>query len=350
MKKFILKTSVFIIPFVIMYGITSILYSGAAFPDLLRIGFLPDVNNNFKQDLSDNTPKNFEDLSTATKNSYDILSIGDSFSEQAGAGYQNKLTDEFTVLHIDRSISKNQLQTLINMINGDFFETYQFKFVILEHVERDLMHNIENLVWTDEFKTSSLERSKEDTEENNVKAPEKEYKYKFFSRATVKFPFYLLPKFYLDKNYESNKMVYNVDLNTRSLFSNHSNKLLFLSNDIAFSGKNNDQNYVNSLNDVLNEIASKLNKKGVHLIFLPAPDKYDMYYDYIEDKKEFPKPIFFDLMKNVEKNYIYIDSKAILSSQLHKTQDLYYYGDSHWTPLSAGFIAEDIRKKIKSGE
>jgi hypothetical protein len=80
---------------------------------------------------------------------------------------------------------------------------------------------------------------------------------------------------------------------------------------------------------------------------LISPDKYDLYYDFVVDKKELPKPVFFDNFKPLKKEYIFIESKAILYNYVKKQKDLYYYDDTHWSPVASKIIANNIKKQIK---
>lgn len=103
-----------------MYFISIILYSDTESPDLLRIGYIPNIYNGYRTKFQLSINEKFDKLSNTKKNKYKILTIGDSFSEQAGFGYKNILANDFSVLHVDRFISNNQIQTLINLANGDF--------------------------------------------------------------------------------------------------------------------------------------------------------------------------------------------------------------------------------------
>ncbi|WP_278020214.1 hypothetical protein [Flavobacterium ginsengisoli] len=79
---------------------------------------------------------------------------------------------------------------------------------------------------------------------------------------------------------------------------------------------------------------------------MPAPDKYDLYYDYILDKTNFPKPLFFQYLGFLKKDYIYIDSKRKLLDQLEVKKDMYFYDDTHWSPVASKIIANEIDKVV----
>ena len=184
----------------------------------------------------------------------------------------------------------------------------------------------------------------------NHKTEYVDHSYNLFSKATIRFPLFDLPKFFVKKNYLSNELVYNVELTSRNLFSNKSSKLLFYYQDLKSTEQNNLKENVDSLNIVLNTIALKLREKNIKLIVLPSPDKYDFYYDYISEKKDFKRPIFFDLLKAVKKDYVYIDAKENLASKITNTQDLYFYDDTHWSPIASKIIADKIKSEIEKSD
>lgn len=120
-----------------------------------------------------------------------------------------------------------------------------------------------------------------------------------------------MARYYFDQNYLSNRYAYNVVLNKNNLFSVNENNLLFLFKDLYFLKENNDLVVVQKLNDVLNDLSNKLKSKKVKLIVLPAPDKYDLYYDYIADKTKFPKAIIFNHLSALKKTtYILIQKSS----------------------------------------
>ncbi|RKR05364.1 acetyltransferase AlgX (SGNH hydrolase-like protein) [Flavobacterium sp. 90] len=341
MRKFIFKTLLFTVPFLALYLITSLFYSTKETPDLLRLGYIPDIYQDYREAFDFSKPKKYELLSKSKHRKFEILTIGDSFSEQGAIGYKNELANDFTVLHVNRFISDNQIQTLMNLVNGDFFETYKINYVVLQNVERYIIDNSENIDSNGKLTIKDV-----DTLVTNAKPKKEVFKYDFFSSATLKFPL-SSTLFFIKENYLSNKQVYNVQLNTKSLFSNNSDKLLFFYQDFTQTNKNNLVENSEKLNAILNAISGKLKQKNIKLIVLPSPDKYDMYYDYIVDKKSFTKPLFFENFKKLKKDYIYIDSKEILSEKLKTQKDIYFYDDTHWSPIASKLIANEIKNSIK---
>lgn len=344
MKRFISKTAIFVIPFLVLYIITFLFFTVNA-GDLLRIGFIPSTDKEYRKNFTSyNNEMKFTELSKSKQKTYKILTIGDSFSEQGKSGYQNILANDFSILHVDRFISNNQIQKLVELCNGNFFDTYKVQYVILQGVERDLIDDIKDIDLTSKINIHQI-----DSIITNHKHEQNKDEYNFFSRTTLKFPYSAL-KYFTDKNYLSNEQVYNVELNMTSLFSNHSNKLLFYYKDLINTEQNNLPENAIKLNKILNQLSQKLKEKNITLIFLPSPDKYDMYYDYITDKQTFTKPIFFDNLKKLNKEFIYINSKEILTKELNSKKDIYYFDDTHWSPIASGLITQKIKEEIISHE
>lgn len=340
MKNFILKTLPFTLPFFILYLLTFLFYSDTENPDLLRSGYIPNIDKGYMRSLDSNLKVKFELLSETQNKEFKILTIGDSFSNRGSVGYNNMLAEDFSVLNADTFKAENQVQTIFKLINGDFFSNYKIDYVIFQNIERNIIYNAENTHVEEKIYVSEID--------SLIKIHHVQYQnygYKLFSKTTLKFPF-IFPKFFFKKNYLSNNAVFNLELDSNNFFSNNSNKLLFYNRDLYALERNNSMIKVKNLNDKLNFLAKKLEEKNVKLIVMPTPDKYDMYYSYIADKANFVKPIFFENLKDLKKDYIYIDSKELLSKSMKTQKDLYYFGDTHWSPIAAKLVADEIKKTI----
>lgn len=342
MRKFITKTAFFVLPFLLFFIIKSLFFSSSESPDLIRLGCLPNIFKDYRSTF--NTAFNrkiyYKEFSKTKNKKAKILTIGDSFSEQGTFGYKNYLAEKHSVISIDRFLFDNQIQTLYEFLNGDFFEKHTVEYVVLQNVERFFVSNTTELDTTKAIFTIELNKKI-----SNHKPSKVNTKDAFFEKKTLQFPFSMM-RYYVDRNYLSNKYVYNVDLTTNKLFSVNSNKLFFFHQDLSFREQDDYLSKVQRLNDVLNDLAHKLNRKHLKLIVLPAPDKYDLYYNYIADKTGFPKPMFFDYLAPLKKDYIYIDSKKILSAELERKKDIYFYDDTHWSPVASKIISEEILKVI----
>jgi hypothetical protein len=193
-KKFLKKALFLLAPIIILHIITYRYYSPDK-GDLLRIGYLidqfPDYRLIFENDF--NQELEVISINTIKKNTdYDLLTIGDSFSEQGPIGFQNQiaLSSDLKVVHVDRGFHKNQIQALIGLVNSDFFDEHTFDFVLLEFTEagtRDISFYINpNFV----FDPSDFKKDFEEDLENSLTK-----RFLFPSDRIIKFPYYWIKRF-----------------------------------------------------------------------------------------------------------------------------------------------------------
>ncbi len=345
MKKFIITILWFIVPILALYLFTFIFYNPNK-GDLLRIGYIIDLYPSYRDIFKDEFGSKLKFSKMSEKKEtrkFKVLTIGDSFSEQNNYSYQNYLAkNNIETLHIEKFLHENQTQTLYSFLNGDFFDQYSFDFIVLQFVERYSVGMVENI------DTAKVLTSEELGNLVNKPRAEEIYNLKFPSDSVLKFPYYTL-QHYLNKDYVFEGKTYKTQI-TQDLFSVGNKELLFYFDDIVSVNKNSDENKVRKLNAVFNDLSNLLKKKGIKLIVLPSPDKYDIYYEFILNKSKYPKPIFFELFDKLNKEYTYIDSKQILTNALSVKKDIYFYDDSHWSPWASQIIAGAISKEIKLQE
>jgi hypothetical protein len=350
MKKFILKSSLFVIPFFILYVLNLVLYAQGE-GDLTRVGFIYNnpspkstIINQF--DFEINYKKLSElDLDTTSVFQFDVLTIGDSFSNQGFCGYVNLLAnDDKAVLNFDKFLTQdNPIQKLIELANGNFFERIKTKYIILETVERMFYKRCEKLNFSKSISINMLNARIDSYE------PRKPAKrdMKFFSNTTLKMPLTNIQ--YLYTRNPPNSLTYKVKTKTIDLFSGSTNNLLFTKHDITFKEKyNHDLNVMIQCNSQLNELSRLLKEIGIELILLICPDKYDLYYPHIKNKAGLMKPFFFKNYRKLNREYLYVNSMQILSDELKKSKDVYFYDDTHWSPVGAKAVTYGIQQLIES--
>lgn len=329
-------------PLLVLHIITFCFYSTKK-GDLLRVGYIIDLYPNYR-DIFDGEMKNeitYSKISDLTqKRKFKVLTIGDSFSDQLGYGYNNYLAknNNTDVLYFDSFLSGNQIETVFNLLKGDFFDQYRIEFIVLQNVERKFIYNSQHL---DTTKILTYDKIVEMAKEKRQK---EDFGYQFPSNRVFKFPYYSL-QYYLKKDYLFNNQVYRTQISTE-LFSTNNKQLLFYKDEINFTERNNNESNVSKLNNILNNLNGLLKKRGINLIVLPSPDKYDMYYEYIVNKVNYPKPHFFEILDTMHKEYVYINSKKILGSTLAKKKDIYFYDDTHWSPWASQLIAKKLSEEI----
>ncbi len=354
MKNYIYKVLFFLMPILLLIAITETFYSVSEEEDLLRVGFIID-NSEYRNIIKDNfkaMPIKYEQIITTDlekENHFSAMVIGDSFSLQHEFGYKNYLAnqDSISVIYMNQYFFGNPIQSLINITNGDVFDRLKVDFVVLQSVERYFVNRVEKIDTLSSLSLEALKLSIEETKKSDNKPTNEKARsdYTLFSDRMIKVPYFNLAYCLFDKPYGSKTYKVNT---TISLFTNKPNTLLFYQEDVDNIEVNNDLEKVIELNKTLNFLYTKLIAKGINLIVLPSPDKYDVYYDFISKKEKYPEPLFFDYLDSLPKSYLYINSKEIIKDLIKETKDAYYYDDTHWSPITAERIGLEIAKIIEN--
>ncbi len=344
MKNFLYKTLLFLLPFIVLAAITSSFFSLNQ-GDLLRVGYLMKDNN--YRTIFNNEYKlpiyydSIYSLNTSKRSEYTFLTIGDSFAEQTNSGFKNYLAkfDNINVLHINNlDCGKNPFQTIYGVINGDLLNKVKINCIILQSAQSLFVLRSQDIDKRNKLNILDLNRLVEEFGNQKHKSnifPPTQY---------LKFPLFSI--LYNINNHAFFSDVYKVKLKFNLFSGKKENELLFPKDQLNLDNLTSDSTSINKMNKELCDISSLLKKKGINLIVLPSPSKFDIYYNFIVEKDDFLKPNFFQIMKTLNKNYIYIDSYEILTKHLPAKKDLYYFDDSHWSPWAAQILAKEIAASI----
>lgn len=350
MKKFIFKTSFFIAPFILLLSLTFVFHATDK-GDLIRIGYLwdhkdYDAQQIFKKEREQpNLFTNLSEIALKKTAKYTLLNIGDSFSDR----YNNEIVQNgHSVLFFDRFLHPNPdlpnpISSLYGLLNSGVLDSLDIDYVLLESVERSVSARA---LWLDSTMTITKEmiasktRAHLQKEKNRDKEP-------------------LLPQLFTDRvfHFVYNNIAYHFDDNAydeqvykvatkEKLFSVSRPELLFLDKDMEHAHINNNEVLVVQTNLVLNDLSRKLAQKGIKLIVMICPDKYHLYYDYIQNKSKYYQPRFFEYFDQQKKDYLYVDAWKILSEALPAQKDIYLYDDSHWSPIASRLVAKEISRLI----
>ncbi|WP_026950492.1 alginate O-acetyltransferase AlgX-related protein [Algoriphagus mannitolivorans] len=343
MEKFIIRFSFFISPIILAFILTEAFFSTDK-GDLLKIGYIADISGYdksevFKEEFErEKFFTSFSELSIQQNHRFKTFVIGDSFSDQGNYSFTNYLAEysRDSLLYLDRNFHDNPIQTLSELANGDFFDSLQVEFVVLQSVERSIPLRIDfdqtlTLTLDSLWKIKESRKSLVGYNSNEVD--------KLFSDRILKFTTLNLGYLVDDNAFYSETYI----VETRDfLFSVKNKDLLFFFDDLRSITDNSEKERLEKLNDQINLINSKLSEKGIKLIVLFSPDKYGFYYDQIVDKEKYPQPLFFKIFESLPKNYLYLNSDEILKKSIPHQKDLYFYDDTHWSPIAAKLIAKEI--------
>jgi hypothetical protein len=354
MKKFIKKLC-FFVSLLLALALILLLIEKMFFinsgGDLNRLGRIP-IRADYRDSFHLNNKIHFSYLSDIDfkKPNIDILVFGDSFSEKSGTGPSETFTN-YLGMKNNKKIVLSNLKTVTNqslnhLLNGDFFELINVKYVILQVIVRHItsLHDVDNSEYVNvSHLDSSSNIFKKFVRDEDSPISIRGYLTKAIESLNNSMYFNLYSILY---NFDDNAFfskVYKFKIDDY-LFSTKKNELLVYDDDIKTI--NLVKKNIIDVNTYLNELNEKLLKKNIKLIFFPIPDKYDFYYNKIS-KKKYPPNEFFELFEKVSKNYIYIDSKKILTPFLNDgMMDLYLADDTHWSYKASEIVSDYIISRI----
>jgi len=233
----------------------------------------------------------------------DVLTIGDSFSnaDQGGLNpyYQDFLATEYNlnILNLKRDSKVIKMfDFIIYLYNSGVLKTLHPKAIIIESVERYAYYRFAKKINFNykNFNINLIDSIAQKTKEHDSFIPS----LLLINTANYKLPYY---SFMYNFKYNAHKSVPRLQLKKKVFSnSNYGKKLLITYEDIQGIRNNLDQ--VIQINKNFNTLARLLKKINIKLFFMPAPDRYDLYYDYIE-KSPYPKNQFFDLIRPLKRIY-----------------------------------------------
>ena len=306
-------------------------------------------------------------------NNVDFITIGDSFSEGASSGknpyYQDYIASIYNVSVLNIKLfenNKNYIETIYSLLNSGQLEKLGVKYILIESVQRrslerfainDMNINISNI---DNFKNQILNNQKNDNLIQSHSNEQFEINWidvfnSIFSKSNNNDvsvinnlnlnAFIYNAKFKIKGHGKMAPHVYRELLNKDFFFSVVSRDLLFYDEDLKYLKYESEEN-IKLLNNNFNLLAKALGEKNIKLIFMPAVDKYNLYSPYIISNT-YQKSIFFEYLDSLPKDYIFINTKKILSEQLEKGEkDIFYADDTHWSHKASEVIIKDESFKI----
>jgi hypothetical protein len=297
--------------------------------DLTRMGYISG-SKHYRKYESTLPRKHIENTDYTGRQHVDVVTLGDSFSNAKSGKdpfYQDWIASlhDLDVLNVQPLRGKTQFETAIVLLNSGYLAKVRPRFLILESVERfccttDFSRNVD---FQGTMALDAVEQYYRD-----AKCVSNYPKTSFINTGNFKFVRNAI--LYEFSDHAFNSPVYARDLIAPLFSVKNDRRLIFLNEDIKNIQAANEQ-AVNKFNENLNVLANLLAKQGIALYFMPAPDKYNMYRDYIVNNP-YPKSTFFELMRPLPKKYIFVDTKAILSQAIKNGEkDIYYADDTHWS-------------------
>ncbi|MBP2658233.1 MAG: hypothetical protein H6Q69_1265 [Firmicutes bacterium] len=279
----------------------------------------------------------------------DVLTIGDSiFNGVGGSYFQDILASDYkyNVLNVGTMPDYNALEMVAVLLNSGYLDRISPKVIIVESIERECIKRYGERV---DFSSSKYQVSKEQvdqyfTQESIVKPNTSSIFDERMYEANRK---YLTSMFNMLTNKGNLTYMVKYTKLTKPLFSNPGQETLLLYYyEDERNIKNVDKQKVQNVNDNLNTISEMVGNKKIQFSFLLAVDKYDLYSKFIANKAVTDNPLF-PYMRELEKNYIFIDTKNILDQEVTKGEkDIYWLDDTHWTWKGQEKVANQLVKRF----
>jgi alginate O-acetyltransferase complex protein AlgJ len=266
----------------------------------------------------------------STLKGFPIVVVGDS--NLAGAGHTQKdMFSEVLELRLNKGVYPLAPESLKEIFSHGLLKQSPPEIIILESIERGIL--------TGNYRIST----------------KKDFgKFNYLDDILVKIRlngFVQLVAIKLDRILKANMINYlRAGINRPAVSGNKSHDktncpILFLQGAVA----NNDvpAEKLNAVAQSIKKYSDFFTNKGIRFIFLPIPNKENIYYKNLGTKK----PVFLkDLVKKLrELNVEVVDTQTTFSNLSERSIALYHRDDTHWNAegvkVAAELLEEVIRKK-----
>jgi hypothetical protein len=305
--------------------------------DLARLSYLYNIGvNRTVAETSDSS--GYLNIDYSENKAFPVVTMGDSFM------YYNGDSERFSTL-LQNILKENCYNMSANGVE-DPFTFFQNdlvkkpKVVVWGFVERNINSRDFNPERINLYYTSSKKKIDyaEKWERNNFKK-----QFRLINSSNFKFllnnlSYYLAGKPLLG------------EANIVKLKSGR--ELLFYKNDLTSFNRQSFTEELNLCVQFITYVNEEFKKRGITLIFVAAPDKYDAYYNEILDEQKISCDTDFLYLLSQElrgKNVIAISFTDVFRKRISEGNHLYHFDDTHWNiegaQIAAELVAEEIRDR-----
>ena len=305
--------------------------------DLTRMGYI-DTSKQFRKNIDD-LPRRHVELKDYAGGTFDVVTIGDSFSN-GGAGGKNRFYQDYiatingmNVLNIPPYKDLDPVRTISIMLNSGFLDSLHTRYVLVGMHEWGYMPELASPVdFSVSMDPEDIKRLK--PMDYNVPHPF----VSFINNGNAKFVLNKLLYQFSDHAFFSS--VYKCKLSQSLFNASDDSTLLFLRMKTI-----SDRKAIQAMNDNLNTLADRLSARGITLVFMPCVDKFVLYSQFVINNP-YPVSTFFEDLNKLPKRYRFINTKEILIDHLRNGEkDLFYADDTHWSWKASEAIFNNQRFK-----
>ena len=275
--------------------------------------------------------------------SFDIITLGDSFTNGVGGNYyQDYLTDKYGLSVLNFRIRENPIEDLYILINSGLLYELKPRVIILESVARYVNSRLGRTeIQANSVKSDIVPYPANNNASQNLAAG-------LFAPIMIQANYnYVHGKFYSLSHPEQLSPAVYINTLDRKFFTNpgQENILLSYHEDLIYMHEAFNPAMIHAN---LNNAAKILHEKNIKLVFMPCVDKYDLYFPYIINKHGRPENnLFAELDSMPGKNYIFVNTKKILRKALERGEkDLYWFGDTHWSWRGFEMVCDEFVREI----
>ena len=313
MKRFLIKLSYLVLPiYLLMLGLVAyVTFYISPRADVSDLGYLALIPFGALRNIHVN-----------------VLTVGDSFSQQGSAGYQNYMPGEgISVANCRRSLYESPIQYACNILDWGVVDSTNIDVLVVEVVERDLAINIGNFG------------------ENKIEVPEPESTSdKVVGSANVWS--LLRARDFVLYRYAGRSPVYTFDLK-RDFFSSHEPNKLYVYDRDVINGLTIDEALRPKVKEVFDLLTRKAHDRGIKLMLMMPVDKYDLYQDYITDNPYPPKRVNEDVREIFGDIPEVMLCKYCLQPLLDKGEkDVFLFDNTHWSYKGSEAVGKELCRRV----
>ena len=265
----------------------------------------------------------------------DVLTCGDSFSQPEQNGYQSYMVlNGLRVINYfpNGDLLSNPFQAGYNLLRQGVIDSTRVKMLIIESVERSLLIRLRQL----DFSQRAI--SEED--------PAPKHKDKSWSLAEAK----IFLDFQLGMREKENAGK-QLQLDKALFSGRHGDRLYFYHEDVTPELMSIPPGEYDQIRSDIDTLFAEAASKGIRLLILICPDKYDMYQQYVVSNPYPPKTVNEDFRRIVGPRQDVVMGKEILAPRIRQGEkDIYFWDDSHWNFKSIKTIADTLTSRFANGE
>ncbi|OPY58757.1 MAG: hypothetical protein A4E55_00631 [Pelotomaculum sp. PtaU1.Bin035] len=307
-----------------------------AFGDLARLSYLYRLG--VRREVVDTSDeKGFLNKKYGENLVYPVLTVGDSFMLCNGDDGRFPILLQNQLNTNCYNAAANGVQDPFSFLQSDLIKNT--KVLVWESVERNISSDSFNVGKIDFYYTES--KKKNDYVENWDRKKTYRKQLEVVNSSNIKFLvnnlwYSITGKPALDK----------VDI----VKLKNGRELMYFQDDLISFNKTENFEDVCQIAEFISYINTQLKAKGITLIFLAVPDKYNAYYgEIVEEQKIKNDPRFIERLTSElqNRNVIAVNLIDPFRNEINEGRDVYHFDDTHWNNNGAEIAAELVAREIK---